>query len=222
MLEEMKKVIHMKKIIIVIFLLLLLQASSETYAIGPIPQEFIQATEPTKEIPKESAFDIEAIYNKQIPLDIKFENNLDPYEQQDNYSCAMSPYPLVRTVMPMYSLKTIIEPGYYLLTPRKIGARDYLLFKERGRVLYTAPIFESKQIDPEKEYPQPKDPYDDAPFGLKSVFKGLGIISGRRTHAPQVPMHKVDCFQYNDQFYGINVYYKDRIYKTVYKTKLYE
>lgn len=212
----------MNKILILIILILTISTEAKIYASGPrpieIPQEFIQATEPSKE----ADLDIEAVYNHQIPLDIKFENNLDPYEQQDNYTCARSPYPLVRTVMPMYSLKTVIEPGYYLLTPRKIGARDYLLFKERGRVLYTAPIFESKQVDPEKEYPQPKDPYDDAPFGLKNVFKGLGIISGRRTQTPQIPMHKVDCFQYNDQFYGINIYYKDRMYKTVYKIKLYE
>ena len=86
----------------------------------------------------------------------------------------------------------------------------------------SVPIFESKQIDPDKEYPQPKDPYDNAPYGLKNLFKGLGIISGRRTHAPIVPMHKIDCFEYNDEFYGINVYYKDRIYKTVYKIQRYE
>jgi len=212
----------MKKIIIVLFLILGVSGELKTYASAPRPIEpskaFIQAEGPTKELKT----DIEAVYNKQIPLDIKFENNLDPYEQQDNYTCARSPYPLVRTVMPMYSGKTIIDPGYYLLTPRKIGARDYLLFKEQGRVLYSVPIFESKQIDPDKEYPQPKDPYDDAPYGLKSLFKGIGIISGRRTHAPQVPLNKVDCFTYNDQFYGINVYYKDRMYKTVYKTKIYE
>lgn len=212
----------MNKIIVFIFLLLIVLAEAKIYAFEPMPiglsKEFIQATRPAKE----SKFDIEAIYNKQIPSDVTFENNLDPYEQQDNYTCARSPYPLIRTVMPMYSFKVVIEPGYYLLTPRKIGARDYLLFKERGRVLYTVPIFESKQIDPEKEYPQPKDPYDDAPFGLKNVFKGLGIISGRRTQAPKIPMYKVDCFQYDDKFYGINVFYKDRIYKTVYKIKLYE
>jgi hypothetical protein len=151
-----------------------------------------------------------------------FENNLDPYEQQDNYTCARSPYPSIRIAMPMYSLKTTIEPGYYLLTPRKVGARDYMLFKESGKVLYSVPIFESKQIDPEKEYPQAKDPYDNAPYGLKSIFKGLGIISGRRTPIIKMPTHKLECFQYNDQFYGINVYYKDRIYKTVYKIKNYE
>lgn len=212
----------MKKIIFIIFLLI--PALMELKAIASMPRpietpkQFIQAEVPAKEL----TTDIEAIYNKQIPLDIKFENNLDPYEQQDNYTCARSPYPLVRTIMPIYSLKTTIEPGYYLLTPRKIEARDYLLFKERGKVLYTVPIFESKQVDPDIEYPQPKDPYDDAPYGFKNLFKGLGIISGRRTHSPQIPLHKVDCFQYDDQFYGINVYYKDRMYKTVYKTKLYE
>lgn len=222
----MKKVAYMKKIIILILLLLSFLVEIKIYASEPRPieptQEFIQATEPDDDENKDAKFDIQAVYNKQIPLDIQFENNLDPYEQQDNYTYARSPYPLIRTVMPMYSLKTTIPVGYYLLTPRKIGARDYLLFKEGGRVLYSVPVFESKQVDPDKEYPQPKDPYDNAPFGLKSVFKGFGIISGRRTHAPIVPMHKVDCFEYNDEFYGINVYYKDRMYKTVYKIKLYE
>lgn len=218
-----KVVIHMKKLIFSIILLLFVLNISKSYASAPRPIEpseaFIQSAKTEK---KETNLDIESIYKKQIPLDIKFENNLDPYEQQDNYTCSMSPYPLIRTVMPMYSFKTVIEPGYYLLTPRKIESRYYLLFKERGKVLYSAPIFEVKEVDPDKEYQKVKDPYDDAPFGLKNIFKFLGIISGRRTPIPKAPIYKVDCFEYNDQYYGINIYYKDKLYKTVYKIKNYD
>lgn len=165
---------------------------------------------------------IETIYNNLLPCTIQFENNLDPYEQQDNYNYVRSPYPLIRTVMPLYSHKTVIPPGYYLLTPRKIDAKTYILFKQQGKILYTSPIFEEVQIDIEQEYPQPKDPYDSAPFGLRSIWKGFGIISGRRTPIPKVPQHKLDCFQYDDKFYGINIYYKDKLYKTVFKIQLYE
>ncbi len=184
------------------------------------PQSFLTIDKPVEE--KDKVTNIAKIYSDLIPIDIKFENNLDPYEQQDNYSYARSPYPLIRTVMTMFCKADTIPPGYYLLTPRKINGRTYILFKEGGKVLYSIPTFEEKQIDPEKEYPQPKDPYDSAPFGLRSVWKTFGIISGRRTPNPVVPQHKVDCFAYDDQFYGINIYYKDRIYKTVYKIKNYE
>lgn len=183
-----------------------------------IPEAFIQMSK----IPQTQTDKIESIYNKLIPCDIKFENNLDPYEQQDNYSYGRSPYPLIRTIMDMYSQKTTIPPGYYLLTPRKINGREYLLFKQQGKVLYAAPIFENTQIDVDKEYPQPEDPYDKVPLGLRSAWKLFGIISGRRTPIVKVPQHKLDCFAYDDQFYGINVYYKDRLYKTVYKIKIYE
>lgn len=185
-----------------------------------IPMEATQSFLDIEE--KNEEQDIAQIYQKLIPLDIEFENNLDPYEQQDNHSCARSPYPLLRTVMTMYCKNETIQPGYYLLTPRKINGRTYILFKERGKVLHSVPIFGITQIDPEKEFPKPKDPCDDAPFGLRSAWKLFGIISGRRTQAPKIPQHKVDCFAYDDQFYGINIYYKDRIYKTVYKIKLYE
>lgn len=216
----------MKKIsLVIIFLVFISQCINQAIAKpANLPLEdtdgFITIEKPVEKTVKEE--DIEQIYRSLIPLDVKFENNLDPYEQQDNYSCARSPYPLIRTVMVMSCLNDTIMPGYYLLTPRKINGRTYILFKENGKVLYSVPTFGEKQIDPEKEYPQPKDPYDSAPFGLRSVWKTFGVISGRRTPNPKLPQHKVDCFAYNDQFYGINIYYKDRIYKTVYKIKNYE
>lgn len=216
----------MKKINLVIIILIFIlqnanQALSQIHSF-PLeqPETFLTIDKPVEEKDKET--DIAKIYRDLIPIDIKFENNLDPYEQQDNYSFARSPYPLIRTVMVMYCKNETIPPGYYLLTPRQINGRTYILFKECGKVLYSVPVFGEKQIDPEKEYPLPKDPYDSAPFGLKSVWKGFGIISGRRTPNPKVPQHKVDCFAYDDQFYGINIYYKDKIYKTVYKIKKYE
>ena len=122
----------------------------------------------------------------------------------------------------MYCKTEMIPQGYYLLTPRKINGRTYMLYKQQGKVLYSVPVFAEKQVDPEKEYPQAKDPYESAPMGLRSAWKFLGIISGRRTPIAKIPECKVDCLSYDDQFYGINVYYKDRMYKTLYKIKIYE
>lgn len=206
-------------------LLLILLISGQLISFGAnfhsleVPSELVNISTTH---PKSQTEKIETIYNKQIPCDIKFENDLDPYEQQDNYSYGMSPYPLIRTVMNLYAQKTTIPPGYYLLTPRKINGRTYMLFKQTGKVLFIVPVFEDKQIDSDKEYPQPKDPYESAPLGLRSAWKFLGVISGRRTPIVKTPQNKIDTFAYDDQFYGINVYYKDRIYKTVYKVKLYE
>lgn len=219
----------MKKIIIFIFLFNLSISSALGMSFYPEMDTGPQA--PSALIPPPHQIDntqniknqnIEAIYNNLLPCPIQFENNLDPYEQQDNYNYVRSPYPLIRTVMPLYSIKTTIPPGYYLLTPRKIDSKTFILFKQQGKVLYTSPIFEEVQIDIEQEYPQPKDPYDKAPFGLRSIWKGFGIISGRRHPIPKVPQHKIDCFQYDDKYYGINIYYKDKLYKTVFKIQLYE
>lgn len=228
----MKKVINMKKFIIMFAIFCLSISAPLTQAAPPkapvAPQAFestpeqggfIDALQEKSDLTRSEA---EKIYNNLILPDVTFENNLDPYEQQDNYSYGRSPYPLIRTVTSIHCHKTVIEPGYYLLTPRKINARYYLLFKQQGKVLYTIPIFENKQVNPATTYPQAKDPYEDAPFGLRSVYKLFGIISGRRTPNVQVPQHDVKCFAYNDQYYGINVYYKDRLYKTIYKVQTYE
>jgi len=219
----MKKIFSIKNLITIFLFAVLITASMFAYASKPRQIDLEGGfLEPERISFQEKNIDIEAIYNKQIPCDVTFENNIDPYEQQDNYSWTLSPYPDVRLVMPMYSLKTIIEPGYYLLTPRQIGARYYILFKQSGKILYSVPVYESKQIDIDKEYQRIKDPYEDAPFGLKSIFKAFGVISGRRTHIPKLPQYKVNCYDYDDRFYGMDIYYKDRVYKTVYKTKLYE
>jgi len=216
----------MKKTCLILALLTILTTQAQGFCANyhplespQMPDMFIQATPNERE---ESAKNIESIYQNLIPLDIKFENGLDPYEQQDNYSCARSPYASIRISMRMYCKNETIEPGYYLLTPRAVNGRTYILFKQLGKVVNSIPSFGEKQIDCDKEYPQPKDPFDSAPFGLRSIWKAFGIISGRRTPMPKTPQSKIDCFAYDDQYYGINVYYKDKLYKTVYKIKLYE
>lgn len=212
----------MKKIAIIIIFFMM---TSLTQAMPQLPQTPLEQPESFLDIEKPQHSikgSIEDTYQNLIPLDITFENGLDPYEQQDNYTCQMSPYPLIRTVMPLFCKKVTIPPGYYLLTPRKINGRTYILYKQTGKVLCSIPVFEEKQIDPEKEYPKAEDPYESAPMGLRSAFKVFGVISGRRTPIPKIPQYKTDCFAYDDQFYGINIYYKDRLYKTLYKSQIYE
>jgi hypothetical protein len=227
----MKKVNRMKKnLLILVLSTMIFSVFSPAFAGPPTPPIIpleIQSEQggfitPSKEKQPISDMQIEKIYNTLIPCDVTFENGLDPFEQQDNYPYGRSPYPLIRTVSRLYCQKTVIEPGYYLVTPRQLNARYYLLFKQQGKVLYTVPIYSESQINPAVQFPKPIDPYENAPFGLKSLFKLFGIISGRRTPVVKTPDSKVDCFYFNDQYFGINIYYKDRLYKTIYKVKLDE
>ncbi len=70
----------------------------------------------------------------------KLYNGIDPYQDEDIIKYAWSPYPLFRTSADLYFKNITIPPGYYLLTPRTLGGKDYLLFKENGKVSYIIPV----------------------------------------------------------------------------------
>lgn len=82
----------------------------------------------------------EEMYNSAEPFKSKLYNDIDPFEDEDSIRYAWSPYPLFRTAADMYFKDYKIEPGYYSLVPRTLSGKDYLLFKQNGKVQFIIPV----------------------------------------------------------------------------------
>lgn len=106
-----------------------------------------------------AAFDYETAYNETPVSDIEFMHSLDPYETEDYYKYAWAPYPLFRTATTLYFKTVTIPPGYYILTARNIKGKDYVLFKDNGKVEFIIPVLKTEIISEtfyERYMPTPK------------------------------------------------------------------
>ena len=96
--------------------------------------------------------DLDALYEAAEPFSSKLYNDIDPFEDEDSIKYAWSPYPLFRTSAYLYFKDFKIEPGYYILTPRTLQGKDYVLFKQSGKVKFIIPAA--------KKEPTPLNFYD--------------------------------------------------------------
>lgn len=99
------------------------------------------------------------LYYKSNSTPPKLMHNLDPFQDEDNIKYAWSPYPLFRTSSTLYYTDKTIPPGYYLLTPRKLKDKDYVFFKENGKISFTIPVAKKEAVSPifyDKYIPKPK------------------------------------------------------------------
>lgn len=85
-------------------------------------------------------FDCDSLYDAAEPFGSKLYNDIDPFEDEDSIKYAWSPYPLFRTSAFLYFKDYTIEPGYYSLTPRKLQGKDYVFFKQGGKVVFIIPV----------------------------------------------------------------------------------
>ncbi len=90
--------------------------------------------------------DVEEQYRKMPVPDFKYVHDIDPEEYQDTMYSTWSPYPLFRLTAPLYFKTTVINSGYYLLTPREHEGKWYILFKEAGRVKYIVPCYKREMV----------------------------------------------------------------------------
>ena len=88
----------------------------------------------------------EQIYRDLEPADFSYVHDIDPGETYDVQNTSWSPYPLFRLTAPLFFKNTIIEPGYYLLTPREQNGNWYILFKEAGKVKYIIPVYNKELV----------------------------------------------------------------------------
>jgi hypothetical protein len=80
--------------------------------------------------------------------DFELVHELDPYQNEDYQKYAWSPYPLFRLSSDMYFKNQKIPAGYYILTPRTVNDRDYIFFKESGKVKFVIPVVKKDLVPP--------------------------------------------------------------------------
>ena len=101
---------------------------------------------------------------------------------------------------------------------RKINDSYYVLFKQGGKVKYIIPIYETESVQPLTTYPQPpkkqKHWWD---YPLYPFRWTLGIAMGKDDPPPRTPQSLVKAYDLDSRYYGIDLYYNDRVYKTIFK-----
>lgn len=88
------------------------------------------------------------IYEELEPANFEYIFGIDPYQAEDYTKYMFSPYPLFRMGVQFGFKGVAIDPGYYLLTPRKKDGKTYMLFKEQGRVKYLIPVYNVDLVPP--------------------------------------------------------------------------
>lgn len=161
----------------------------------------MQRYEPKKDL------DYPKIYKNLETIKVNFIHDEDPDEYYDTQKIHFSPYPLIRLTHRLYVKNNVIEPGFYLLTPREYDGKKCVLFKEAGKVKHVVPVFEYKKIDPDKEYQKPP--------------KKWWQIRDRYTFQTQYYERKIRAFDVYADFFEIDLYYRDGLSKMIFKKNPY-
>jgi hypothetical protein len=165
--------------------------------------------------------DWDRVYNNLTNVKVEFINHEDPDEYYDYRQFNISPYPLIRTSSDMYIKNVKITPNYYLLTPREYNGQYVVLFKQKGKILFQVPVFYHEKIIPLVEYhepPKPRAALWKRPF--IAIFKKLKI-NNRYEKPVDFPKSKMNAFDLDKQFYEIDLYYENAVYKMLFKKNPY-
>ena len=158
----------------------------------------------------------QAYRDMQVP-DFSYIHGVDPDQYYDMKSTTWSPYPLLRLNSPLYFKTITINPGYYLLTPRKYKDNWYILFKEAGVVKYTIPVFD-KSFTPATYYRDNLPEHDmsrSARWQLKFLHAwGKYVRSSRRK--PEIKCN-VELTDLDNNFLLIDLYYGAHKYSTIFR-----
>lgn len=164
--------------------------------------------------------DLDALYDAAEPFQSKLYNDIDPFEDEDIIRYSWSPYPLFRTSAELFFKDYKIEPGYYLLTPRTLGGKDYVLFKQNGKVEFIIPIAK-KETTPLNFYnanvPEiKKTAWQKFANTVRKKFYDTAKDSGRSTP----PSSLIDV-QVEVKYIIINFYYGESKYVLLFKRSPY-
>lgn len=162
--------------------------------------------------------DVEEMYRK-IPVpEFKYIHDIDPGEYQDTRYSTWSPYPLFRLTAPLFFKTVVIEPGYYLLTPREHEGKWYILFKEAGRIKYIVPCYKKEMV--------PMNFYKDnlpqvkltTPQKIREVtLKLVGKFDNKAKRKP-IPDTYLDAQDLDNNFISVIVYWGNYRYYMVLRT----
>lgn len=167
-----------------------------------------------------SDMDYDSLYEATQPFESKLYHDIDPFQDEDNIKYYWSPYPLFRTSADLYFKDYKIEPGYYLLTPRTLKDKDYVFFKQNGKVQFIIPVAK-KERTPVNFYdantPQvKKNAWQKFTGAVSKKFYNIAKDSGRVT-PPSALVH-VDV---EVKYIIISLYYGEDKYIMLFKRSPY-
>ena len=162
----------------------------------------------------------EEIYNKLEPADFEYMFGIDPYQAEDYTKYMYSPYPLFRVGVPFVFKDIKIEPGYYILTPRKRDGKNFVLFKENGRVKYLIPVYETDLVAPmfyDQYIPERKRGFCDK---LGNGFSNtISRIFPKKTQRMPAPKAYIEVNDIEREFYQVILYYGEQKYYMIFKQR---
>ncbi len=160
---------------------------------------------------------LEEVYRELTVPDFSYQHDVDPDQYYDMKDTTWSPYPLLRLNSALYFKNIVIEPGYYLLTPRKNNDEWYILFKEAGKVKHIIPVY-NRDYTPEGFYdenlPQPKLTAGQKVRNAVTGFAGL-FKSSKRKKEKQSYLEVNDL---NNNFVQLILYWGSFKYYTIFRT----
>ncbi len=179
--------------------------------------EYTAAPENVSSVSAQEQSKLEQIYRDMEVPTFSYQHDVDPDQYYDIQNTTWSPYPLLRLNSTLYFKNIVIEPGYYLLTPRKNNDSWYILFKEAGKVKYIIPSYD-RGYTPESFYedniPQPELTTGQKVRQAVTNFAGLFKSSKR-------PKQKQAFLEVNDlqnNFLQLIIYWGDYKYYTIFRT----
>lgn len=179
--------------------------------------EFEYTSQPQASITVEPTKNYAGIYNNLELPSHSYLHNIDPDQYYDMKDASWAPYPLLRLNSYIYFKDKAIEPGYYLLTPRKHKDKWYLLFKQNGKVAHIIPIYE-REIVPELFYEKhlPKPKLTRAQKIHMGVLDFLGKFNSTKRKEPIKSYLEINDLENN--FVSIIIYYGNHKYSTIFRT----
>lgn len=169
-------------------------------------------------LPVAAKSDYEQLYNQAEVPKIKLMHNLDPYQAEDYFNYAYAPFALFRTAAPLYFKSITIPPGYYLLAARNIKDKDYIFFKEAGKVKYIIPVMETEIVLEDfykKMMPVPE--LTKWQKFKKGTGENLAKIFRQSKKLPP-PNSYIDAQKLDDNFHQIIYYYGNKKYTMYFRT----
>lgn len=160
------------------------------------------------------------IYEKLQPADFEYMFGIDPYQAEDYTKYMYSPYPLFRVGVPFIFKDIKIEPGYYILTPRKKGGRTFVLFKEQGRVKYLIPVYDVDIVDPlfyDQYIPEKKKGFW-AKTGEKTL-NFIGRLFPKKTQRMPAPKAYIEVNDIDREYFQVILFYGEQKYYMIFKQR---
>lgn len=163
--------------------------------------------------------DYASLYKNTNSANFDLVHGIDPFQNEDYQKYAWSPFPLFRLSSDVYFKGQTIPAGYYILTPRTLNGRDYIFFKEAGKVKYIIPVVK-KELVPIDFYhnnlPTPK--YTKWQTFCKKTRDAFYTVFRNSSKKAPPPKSYVVSEIIEGNMYLIVVYYGESKYYLVFKS----